>query len=98
MFSPFGQNFVRTMLRLGEIRDQLSIVSDQRGGPTPAHDIAITLLPTGPVSCRLSRKPRTGLYHYSGQPSTTWAEFAAAIFDGADWLSPKTGDQPDPDN
>lgn len=90
VFSPFGHNFVKTVLRLGETRDRLSIVSDQLGGPTPAHDIAVTLLT---LARQLIHSPKTpsGLYHYSGQPATSWAEFATAIFDGADWLARKPG-------
>jgi dTDP-4-dehydrorhamnose reductase len=85
VFSRFGNNFVRTMLKLAKTRDQLSIVSDQRGGTTPARDIAETLVA---MAQRLAEDPEApaGIYHYSGQPSTTWADFAATIFDNAQWL------------
>lgn len=88
VFSRFGHNFVPTMLRLARTRDALSIVCDQRGGPTAAHDIAATLVA---MAQRLVEDPQApcGIFHYSGQPSTTWADFAAAIFDNADWLSQK---------
>ena len=80
VFSAHGQNFVKTMLRLSETRDQLTVVADQRGGPTPAADIAATLL-------RLARALRDGhpggVYHYSGAPDTTWAGFAREIFRAA---------------
>lgn len=102
VFSPFGQNFVKTMLRLGASRDHLSIVCDQRGGPTPAHDIAVTLLTLARHLVN-AQQTHTGIFHYSGHPSTSWADFAGAIFAGADWLTRKpeisfitTSDYPTP--
>ena len=73
VFSAHGSNFVKTMLRLAGTRDQLSVVGDQMGGPTPADAIAQTL-----VTCaRAMIGGRTGgLYHYSGAPVTSWAGFA----------------------
>ncbi|MAL78040.1 MAG: dTDP-4-dehydrorhamnose reductase [Sneathiella sp.] len=75
------QNFVNTMLRLGETHKELSIVDDQRGGPTASHDIADTLL-------RIAKQVQApgfddfGLYHYCGAPAVTWFGFAEAIFRG----------------
>lgn len=88
VFSRFGSNFVRTMLRLAKTRETLSIVSDQRGSPTPARDIAETLVVMAQRLVEDAQAP-TGLYHYCGQPSTTWAEFAQTIFDNANWLTRK---------
>ena len=77
-FSAHGSNFVKTMLRLGRERDALRIVGDQIGGPTPAADIARATLV---MARRLAEAPnRSGLYHYSGAPDVSWAEFARAIF------------------
>ncbi len=77
VFSAHGQNFVKTMLRLAETRDRLSIVGDQIGGPTPAADIAATLL-------RMARAMQVGqgggLYHLGGAPAVSWADFAREIF------------------
>lgn len=76
-----AQNFVNTMLRLGAEREELSIVDDQRGGPTASFDIAATLLHIA----RAVREPGFndfGIYHYSGAPSVTWYGFACAIFKG----------------
>jgi dTDP-4-dehydrorhamnose reductase len=86
VFSPFGQNFVKTMLKLAADRPELSIVSDQRGSPTAACDIAKALLV---VAQRLVEHPDSplGVYHYCGRPSTSWAEFAEEIFANADWLA-----------
>lgn len=78
VFSAHGANFVKTMLRLGAERDELGIVSDQIGGPTPAADIAASLL----VMARgmLSDPGAGGVYHYAGAPDVSWADFAEAIF------------------
>lgn len=81
VFSAQGANFVSTMLRLSETRDRLNIVDDQIGGPTPADDIAATLLT---MAQRLLNGAQGGIYHYAGQPDTTWAGFAREIFAQAD--------------
>ena len=79
--SAHGNNFVKTMLRLGAERDALSIVADQIGGPTPARDIAQACQK---IAQNLSDDPATtGTYHYSGAPDCSWADFARAIFDAA---------------
>ncbi len=82
VFSEFGDNFVKTMLRLGAERNNLSIVADQIGGPTPARDIAKTLLAIAAKKHRGA--PGDGLYHYQGAPTVSWAEFAGKIFDYAE--------------
>ena len=76
--SPHGANFVKTMLRLSETRDTLSVVADQIGGPTPARDIASACLM---IAQHLQDDPsKSGTYHYSGAPSVSWADFASEIF------------------
>ena len=77
VFSSFGANFVRTMLRLAETRYALSIVADQVGGPTPAADIARTVIN---IAGQLVNGAPGGTYHFSGAPDVSWAEFADAIF------------------
>lgn len=79
--SAHGNNFVKTMLRLGAARDNLSIVADQVGGPTPAADIAKICI----VAAKELRKnlEKSGIYHISGGPDVSWADFARAIFDMA---------------
>jgi dTDP-4-dehydrorhamnose reductase len=80
--SAHGANFVKTMLRVGPQRGTLRVVDDQWGGPTPAADIAAACLK---IAADLSADPaRSGTYHFSGAPDTTWARFARAIFDAAD--------------
>ena len=80
VFSVHGSNFVKTMLRLGETRDALSVVSDQIGGPTPAADIATTLLA---MAKAMIAGQKGGTYHYAGTPATSWKGFAEAIFAAA---------------
>ena len=76
--SPHATNFVKTMLRLSETRDTLSVVADQIGGPTPARDIASACLM---IAQHLQDDPsKSGTYHYTGAPSVSWADFASEIF------------------
>jgi len=78
VFSAHGANFVKTMLRLAETRDQLNIVADQIGGPTPADDIARACLT---IAGALRDAPAlSGTYHYAGAPDTSWAGFARETF------------------
>lgn len=85
VFGESGNNFVRTMLRLGGERDELGVVADQLGGPTCAKDIAVTLLQ---IARRYHEKQPMpwGTYHYTGKPAVTWYEFANAIFHQAQQL------------
>ncbi|MEE9388640.1 MAG: dTDP-4-dehydrorhamnose reductase [Paracoccaceae bacterium] len=78
VFSPHGANFVKTMLRLGAERDQLSVVADQVGGPTAAADIARALLAV--AKSYSAGYSGSGVYHYSGAPDVSWAAFAKEIF------------------
>jgi dTDP-4-dehydrorhamnose reductase len=80
VYSPFGANFVRTMIRLAGDRDEVRVVADQRGNPTSALDIADALL-------ALCQRWRTGdrvglgsIYHLAGTGEASWAEFAEAVF------------------
>lgn len=75
VYSQFGNNFMKTMLRLGRERDSLSVVNDQTGTPTNAVDLAQAL-----VSIVLSGKKKYGIYNYSNEGSCTWHEFAKEIF------------------
>lgn len=80
VFSAHGANFVKTMLRLSETRDALSVVDDQIGGPTPAGGIAAALL----TMARAMHDGQTGgTYHYAGSPATSWKSFACATFEAA---------------
>ncbi|MGZ9811953.1 dTDP-4-dehydrorhamnose reductase [Pseudoroseicyclus sp. H15] len=81
VFSAHGGNFVKTMLRLAESRDRLTIVGDQIGGPTPAADIAEALLAISEAFHEGRGLP--GTYHFSGAPEVSWADFAREIFSQA---------------
>ncbi|MFP1778251.1 dTDP-4-dehydrorhamnose reductase [Lonsdalea quercina] len=82
VFGQHGNNFVKTMLRLGETRDALSIVGDQVGGPTYAGDIAAALVRMVEF-IEAGNTPEWGVYHFSGMPYVSWYEFAQAIFEQA---------------
>ncbi|MBL4762767.1 MAG: dTDP-4-dehydrorhamnose reductase [Gammaproteobacteria bacterium] len=79
VFSATGSNFVKTMLRLGEERDELSIVADQKGCPTSATSIANVLLMIADKYLR-GDSIEWGTYHFANQKESTWLEFARAIF------------------
>ena len=80
--SAHGNNFVKTMRRLSAIRDHITIVDDQIGGPTCARDIAQTCIS---IAEQLIQDPsKSGIYHYSGQPNVSWCQFANAIFEQKD--------------
>lgn len=79
VFGEHGNNFVKTMLRLGKARDTLSVIRDQVGGPTYAGDIAAALIKM--TETALDKKSvQYGVYHFTGQPFVSWFEFAEAIF------------------
>lgn len=80
VFSAHGQNFVKTMLRLGAERDRLTVVADQIGGPTPVADIAAACLK---IAASLMDGRTGGTYHFSGAPDVSWADFAREIFEQA---------------
>jgi dTDP-4-dehydrorhamnose reductase len=82
VFSAHGSNFVKTMLRLGAERDSLRVVADQFGGPTPAAAIAAACLQI--ADTLLADSSKTGTYHFSGSPETSWAGLARAIMKEAD--------------
>ena len=91
VFSAHGNNFVKTMRRLGAERDRLTIVADQIGGPTPAAAIAAAALE---MARQMQADPaKGGLYHFAGAPDVSWADFARAIF-AQSGLSPKVEDIP----
>ena len=78
VFSAHGANFVKTMLRLGAEREEIRIVDDQVGGPTPAVGIAVALFQM--AKSFVSGQGTTGIYHYAGKEITNWAGFAEEIF------------------
>jgi dTDP-4-dehydrorhamnose reductase len=80
VYSPYGKNFAKTMLRFAETREELSVVHDQVGNPTSAHDIARALWD---AARQLARDPAAltpGVYHMTASGEASWAEFAEEIF------------------
>ncbi len=77
--SAHGSNFIKTMLRVGETRDSLSVVADQRGSPTSAADLAQAL---ATIAVRLVEDANapTGVFHFSNAGDISWADFATEIF------------------
>lgn len=80
VYSKFGNNFVKTMIRLAETRDEISVVADQIGSPTNAKDLAETILNL------LSKLENTTveIFHYSNEGICSWYDFAKSIFQKAD--------------
>jgi dTDP-4-dehydrorhamnose reductase len=77
VYSPYGQNFMRTMLRLGAERDELRVVSDQVGSPTSTVDLAKALLALVAAGEEVEGK----VFHYSNEGVASWYDFAKAIID-----------------
>ena len=76
LYSEHGTNFMKTMLRLAETRDEINVVSDQIGTPTYAGDLAKMIL-----NIVSSKNTNFGLYHYSNEGVVSWYDFAKAIFE-----------------
>ncbi|MFD2145324.1 dTDP-4-dehydrorhamnose reductase [Mucilaginibacter antarcticus] len=76
LYSEYANNFVKTMIKLGNDRDELRIIADQVGTPTYAIDLAGFILLT-----ITSQSKAYGTYHYSNEGVTSWFDFARAIFD-----------------
>jgi dTDP-4-dehydrorhamnose reductase len=80
VYSPFGSNFVKTMLRLAKGRDEIGVVSDQHGNPTSALDIADGVITVARNLVANRREELRGLFHMTGSGEASWAQFAEAIF------------------
>lgn len=80
VYSPFGANFVKTMLRLAGDRDEVSVVADQLGNPTSALDIANGILLVATNLVADSNPELRGIFHMTASGEASWADFAKAIF------------------
>jgi dTDP-4-dehydrorhamnose reductase len=80
VYSPYGQNFVRTMLRLSETQTVVRVVDDQRGTPTSAADLADAILVIAERLRSANGRDDAGIYHLAAEGETSWYGFAAAIF------------------
>jgi dTDP-4-dehydrorhamnose reductase len=80
VYSPSGNNFVRTMLRLAETQPMVRVVNDQRGTPTSAADLADAILAIVERLRSVNGRDKAGIYHLAGEGETSWHGFASAIF------------------
>lgn len=81
VYSPFGRNFARTMLRLARERDVVGVVADQHGSPTSALDIADGVIAVAARAASPHHERLRGVFHMTSQGASTWAQFAEAIFE-----------------
>jgi dTDP-4-dehydrorhamnose reductase len=79
VYSQYGANFMKTMLRLGSEREQLTVVDDQLGSPTLATDLAKTLVGICQQTAQNLAQAPYGIYHYSNEGSCSWCGFAQQI-------------------
>jgi len=80
VYSEFGSNFVKTMLKIGKERDEINVVSDQVGSPTYATDLAEVALKIINNKDYRDQEQQTEIYHYSNKGEISWYEFAKEIF------------------
>ena len=80
VYSQFGANFMKTMLRLAQEKDSISVVNDQIGTPTNAVDLAECLVAIIDFGFRLSTFDSYGIYNYSNEGHCSWYDFAVEIF------------------
>ncbi|MFC2265289.1 MAG: dTDP-4-dehydrorhamnose reductase [Prevotella conceptionensis] len=73
LYSEFGNNFVKTMIRLGREREQLGVIFDQVGTPTYAHDLATVIMTA------IDKGIKPGVYHFSNEGVTSWYDFTKSI-------------------
>jgi dTDP-4-dehydrorhamnose reductase len=83
VYSPFGKNFVKTILRLATERDRLAVVADQRGCPTAASDVAKACFDIAIACTAAPEQAPYGIYHFAGAGEATWFEFAKEIVEMA---------------
>jgi len=76
LYSEYGNNFVKTMLRFGKEKEEVKIIADQIGTPTYAIDLASAIL-----NIISANSTAFGVYHYSNEGVTSWYDFAKAVFD-----------------
>ncbi len=79
LYSSYGNNFVKTMLRLGKDRGELNVVSDQTGSPTYAYDLAFVILTILRKIILKEVDKFSGIYHFSNEGTCSWYEFASEI-------------------
>ena len=83
VYSPFGANFVKTMLRLAQERAEVPVVGDQRGNPTSALDLADAIIAVASNLLASDDPAQRGIFHLTGSGDASWAEFAETIFEAS---------------
>jgi dTDP-4-dehydrorhamnose reductase len=78
LYSTFGQNFVKTMMKLGKSREELGVIFDQVGTPTYAADLAHAILKIVEDKKKIEK---TEIFHYSNEGVASWYDFSVAIMD-----------------
>lgn len=78
LYSSVGKNFVKTMLILGDTKDEINVVADQKGCPTWAHDLAVALLA---LLNKNGKQPIHETFHFTNEGQITWYDFATAIME-----------------
>lgn len=91
VYSAYGNNFVKTMLRFGRERDEMRVVADQTGGPTAAADLAVGIVKIASRIAAGDGEALWGTYHLTGGGVATWHSFAERIFQR---LEERTGKRP----
>jgi dTDP-4-dehydrorhamnose reductase len=81
LYSAYGNNFVKTMIRLGNEKESLNIVADQVGTPTYANDLALAILSIAKMTSEKPESFVSGIYHYSNEGVASWYDFTKAIFE-----------------
>lgn len=84
LYSAFGNNFVKTMLRLGSERAEIGVIADQIGSPTNAADLALAILTIISSDVNRTKSFIPGIYHYSNEGVASWYDFTKAIFEIAE--------------
>jgi dTDP-4-dehydrorhamnose reductase len=92
VYSPFGKNFLKTMLRLAETRDSLNIVDDQIGNPTSALDIADAVIAVAGNLLTSNDAALRGIFHMTATGDASWADFAQEIFAASKSMGGPTAD------
>ena len=80
LYSPYGKNFVRTIMHIAQEREQIRVVDDQIGSPTYAHDLAVVIRDI----CEGSVEVVDGIYNFTNEGEISWYDFARAIVDIAE--------------
>ena len=78
LYSSVGKNFVKTMLMLGDTKDEINVVADQKGCPTWAHDLAVALVA---LLNKKGKAPVHETFHFTNEGQITWHDFATAIME-----------------